>query len=310
MAAPVSGIVTPEAVVLEFETAGMASRLLSGFIDLLAQGALLFGVGIALSFVATVLELGGLGNALFYLTVFLVIFGYPVSQETLWRGRTLGKAALGLRVVTVEGAPIRFRHAAIRAILGLLDKYLLTGAVGIVSLLVTTRNQRLGDLVAGTIVLRERSGAGRPTAVTFPVPYGFEDYVASLDVSRLSHDDYAAVRSFLLRAAGIDPASRYALASRLASSLLGRLHTTPPSGAHPELFLACVASAYQRRSVRPGAPAFASVWGDLGPAGESARGAVRWGPYGGGAPPAAAGGAAAPGGHGSAAVAGGFAAPG
>lgn len=270
------GIVTPEAVVLEFETAGMASRLLATTIDLAIEAAMLFTVLFGLFGLGEVgLELGGLTAALVYFSLFLLLFGYPAFFETLWRGRTPGKAALGLRVVTVEGAPIRFRHAAIRAILGVVDKYLFTGMVGIVSLLVTRRNQRLGDLVAGTIVLRERSGSAAPRAVTFSPPVGLEGYVASLDVGGLGHDDYAAVRSFLIRAAGLTAPARAALAAQLATPLAARLRTTPPAGLPAEVFLACVAAAYQRRDGVASATAtpFTSVWDDdgnaTGPAGRS-----------------------------------------
>lgn len=274
MVAP-SGIVTPEAVVLEFETAGLPSRILAAGIDLLAQGAMLVVfVLAAVGARAAGIELGGFATAFIYLALFFVLFGYPAAMETLWRGRTLGKAALGLRVVTAEGAPIRFRHAAIRAILGLLDKFLLSGAIGVICLLVTSRNQRLGDLVAGTLVLRERSAAKAPSAVTFLPPPGLEGYVAALDVSGLGHEDYAAVRSFLLRATSLAPASRWALGEQLAVPLRHRLRSAPPAGVSPEVFLVCVAAAFQRRnaaipatSPAPTLPTFSSVWAEPSPGG-------------------------------------------
>lgn len=260
-----SGIVTPEAVVLDFETAGLASRLLAATLDAVIELVILFGALFAFFGLSELgVDLSGGAVALLYLLVFMLIFVYPTAFETLWRGRTPGKAALGLRVVTVEGAPVRFRHAAIRAILGLLDKFLLYGLVGVISLLLTRRNQRLGDLVAGTIVLRERSGAKAPSAVVFAAPRGLEGYVASLDVSGLGHGDYAAVRSFLLRAGGLTPEARAPLAAELATPLVARLRTTPPAGVAAETFLACVAAAYQQRNGGPAAarPAYSSVWAD------------------------------------------------
>jgi uncharacterized RDD family membrane protein YckC len=207
-------------------------------------------------------DVGGFGAAFLYVMLFLLVFGYPAAFETMWRGRTPGKAALGLRVVTVEGAPIRFRHAAIRAILGIVDKYLFTGMVGVVSVLVTRRNQRVGDLVAGTIVLRERSGAKAPSAVRFDPPRGLEAFVGSLDVARLGHEDYGTIRSFLLRAPSLSPAARQHLAAQLAAPLVDRLRATPPPGVPPEAFLACVAAAHQQRNApaAPVVPAFSSVW--------------------------------------------------
>ena len=256
------GIVTPEAVVLEFETAGPASRLLAGLIDLVIQVLALMAVSFgAVGINAAGADIGGLGTAAVYVLLFLLIFGYPVVLETVWRGRTIGKAVMGLRVVTVEGAPIGFRHAAIRGILALVDKYaFFSGLLGIVSILVTARNQRLGDLAAGTIVLRERTAAKAPTATTLPIPAGLESYAATLDLGGLSTADYTTVRSFLVRSGSLAPDVRADLARQLAVPVSLRLRTQPPPGVSPELFLQCVAGAVQQRSSGIPAPTVDSVW--------------------------------------------------
>lgn len=258
------GIVTPEAVVLEFETAGLASRLLGAFVDAVIQLVLLFVVLFAAFGLGEAgVDFGGFAAALLYVLVFLLLFGYPTAFETLWRGRTPGKAALGLRVVTIEGGPIRFRHAAVRAILGLFDKYVGSGLVGVVAVLTTRRDQRLGDLVAGTIVLRERSGARAPAAVRFSPPPGLEAFTASLDVARLGHEDYGTIRSFLLRTGSLSPDARAHVASQLAGPIAARLSTSPPAGLPAEVFLVCVAAAHQARHAPPAppaAPGFTSVW--------------------------------------------------
>ena len=158
--AQTSGIVTPEAVVLEFDTAGVGSRMIAEILDLLMQ---LVGAWSrcrsSLSFAVTGgLDLGQtLAVVLTLVLTFLILVGYPIAMETLWNGRTLGKAAMGLRVVTQEGGPIRFRHAAIRGIFGLIEIWIFLGSIAVVAIIFTKRNQRVGDLVAGTIVLRERS---------------------------------------------------------------------------------------------------------------------------------------------------------
>ncbi|HEX2848907.1 MAG TPA: RDD family protein [Acidimicrobiales bacterium] len=291
------GVVTPEAVVLEFETAGVASRLIGGLLDALIQVVLVIAVfaGVGALEGAGV-NLGGVVFALVYVALFLVIFGYPAAFETLWRGRTPGKAALGLRVVTVEGGPIRFRHAAIRAILGLVDKWATQGSVGVLAILLTGRNQRLGDLVAGTLVLRERTGAGRQRAVRFFAPRGLERYVATLDVSGLGNGDYQTVRAFLLRASTLPPAARADLAARLAWPLAQRIHADP-GGLHPEVFLACVAAAVQQRRVPASEPAFTSVWATpfSGVPSWSPSGSAGSAPAPAAVPPAPAGGFAPPG---------------
>ena len=261
-----NGIVTPEAVVLEFETAGVGSRLIAFTIDALIQAALAVAFFVAAALTADVLgSVGWLGAAFIYVAVFLIFLGYTPLFETFWRGRTPGKAALGLRVVTSEGAPVRFRHAAIRGALGLVDFWLLTGGVAVLAILLTRRNQRLGDLVAGTLVLRERTGARALTPVQFSVPHGLEAYAATIDPAGLRSGDYAAVRSFLLRAASLAPAMRDPLARDLAAPLAARLHHQPPPGMPAEAFLRCVAARYQERSAAASAHRAAvmpDVWAD------------------------------------------------
>ena len=162
---------------------------------------------------------------------------------------------MGLRVVTTEGGPVRFRHAAIRAALGMVDFFITSGAAAVISVLATRNNQRLGDLVAGTVVLRERTGLPPPQAAEFSVPPGLESYAASLDVSGMTADDYRAVRAFLLRAPGLDYKVRYQLAIGLADPLSDRVRPMPPAGVHPAWYLICVAAVYQHRTApRPATP--------------------------------------------------------
>jgi uncharacterized RDD family membrane protein YckC len=262
-------LVTPEAVVLSFETAGLGSRVLATLIDLAMQGGVLLLGSIALALLSASATGGTadvVATVLLLLLVTGVLLGYPIAFETLWRGRTPGKAALGLRVVTTEGAPVRFRHAAVRSFLGLIELWATTGSVAVLSVLLTRDNQRLGDLAAGTLVLRERSGAGSPKVAAFPPPYGLEAYTATLDIAGLTPDEYGAVRSFLLRAPSLPPPVRAGLAGELAGTVAARMRHTPPPWLPPEAFLACVAAATQARSAPP-APAVtawseaAAVWG-------------------------------------------------
>jgi uncharacterized RDD family membrane protein YckC len=245
------GIVTPEAVVLEFETAGLASRGLARLIDALIQGVLLFAVIL----VAVGIE-GWAGIALLLSGLAGTIFGYPALCELVMRGRSPGKAALGLRVVTVEGGPIVARHAFTRSALGLIDFLIPPGGlVAVLTSLFSARSQRLGDLVAGTMVLRERSAAPPVAAVWFSPPAGLEGYASTLDVSSVDDVQFGLVRSFLVRVHDLAPEARVALAGRLARPLAASMHHTPPPGVHSELFLVCVAAAHQRRHHRPATPA-------------------------------------------------------
>jgi uncharacterized RDD family membrane protein YckC len=251
------GVVTPEAVLLELDTASVASRSVSALIDVAVMAGTLLAVSLLVALVdGTTAVPGWMSISVLLFTVFLVLFGYPAAAETFWRGRTVGKMALGLRVVTSEGAPIRFRHAAIRSMLGIVDFWLPPGgAVALLAVLGTARDQRLGDLVAGTIVLRERQAGARATALWFLVPAGLESYAASIDTTPMTPAQYQLVRSFLLRTGELTTAARWAHGVEL-SRLLGRhLGHLPPPGLPPEAFLTCAAAMYQRRTVRrpPGA---------------------------------------------------------
>ncbi len=250
-------MVTPEAVALAFSTANVGSRILAFLIDVVIVSVVGFIAILVLVLTDTTLP-DGLATSMLVILVPGWYFGYFAVSETLWRGRTIGKAALGLRVVTKEGGPVRFRHAAVRALLGLVDFALGSGFFAILLILLTRDNQRLGDLVAGTLVLRERSGLPAPAPVSFQVPPGLEPYSATLDVSGLRIEEYQAVRTFLLRAPSLPPGPRRALAVQFADSLVERLRPPPPSGLQPEAFLHCVAAVYQRRQ-RGGAPAFPTV---------------------------------------------------
>ena len=254
-------VVTPEAVRLDFEAAGVGSRALAFLIDSFIVTMLLVLLSLGVALVGTLGEFSTAATVVLIVVVFLLTFGYPVAFETLWRGRSPGKAALGLRVVTVEGAPVRFRHAVIRSALGLIDFFLFFGTPAVVSTLVTKRNQRLGDLVAGTMVLRQRVASTPAQVARFAVPTGLESYAATLDVSGVTAEDYATLRSFLLRALTLRPDVRDQLARKIASGLAAKIAHTPPPNITVEQFLVSLAARYQQRGAAAvgGPPPPASV---------------------------------------------------
>jgi len=238
-------IITPEAVVLDFDRAGVASRTLAMAVDGLALLVMWLLLVLSIGLVAGV---GGVVGALYYvLFSAALLFAWFVGFETLWHGRTPGKAALGLRVVSADGTPERFQQAFLRATVGLVDFLLIpVGCIAVLSVLVSPRDQRLGDLAAGTLVVRERSARSFVAPAVFPPPSGYERYAATLDVGALDAEGYEVIRSFLLRTAELAPHARDHLAVRLANPLALRMHHTPPQFLHPQAFLLCVASAWQQ----------------------------------------------------------------
>jgi uncharacterized RDD family membrane protein YckC len=277
------GIVTPEAVLLEFEPARLGTRTLGLGVDLAIQFAALLAVLFALGAVSAATDVSStVGIILVTILVFLIILGYPALTETFLGGRTVGMMAVGLRVVTKEGAPERFRHAAIRSALMLVDFWLAFGGIGAITMLCTQDSQRLGDLAAGTLVLRERSGAMAAQPITFMPPPGWEPYAASLDPGQVNEEQYGLVRSFLLRVHELSPGARHHLSVKLADGMARTMRHQAPPGVHPEPFLICVAAAYQRLH-SGGNPA----WGPNGPMGAYAPvpAAGTWGQPAPGQPP-------------------------
>jgi uncharacterized RDD family membrane protein YckC len=252
-------VVTPEAVVLQLPRAGPGSRILARGLDLIIQSALILLFLIA---AAVLLRGSGQSTGIIVLSVVLplVIFGYPAILEGFWRGRTYGKAAFHLRVLTTDGEPIRFRHAAIRSFLWVVDGLMLGPLIGVLALVLTRDTVRLGDLAAGTMVVTEGTGASMPSAVAFWPPPGYEGYVATLDVSGLASADYELVRRYLLRAWELTPQARDHLATEVARPVAAKVRQGVPPGWHPGLFLECVAAAYQLRNGVVARTAVPSGW--------------------------------------------------
>lgn len=242
------GIVTPDAVVLDLETAGFASRVLAGLIDVAAM------IGIYLVFMIAAFVVVGSSDESTVTTIaivvsFALLFLYPIVFETLMRGRTPGKAALRLRAVTVEGAPIDLRDAVLRSMGGVVDKLLPPGGItGALFVLFTPRNQRVGDLIAGTIVIRDPQQYTPAPALWFPVPYGLEQYATTIDPTAITVEQYTVVRAFLTRVAALAPHVRYAIALDLADRLAATIRHERNPNVAPEAFLLCAMARYQRRA--------------------------------------------------------------
>jgi hypothetical protein len=175
-------------------------------------------------------------------------------METTTRGRSLGKLALGLRVVREDGGPVRFRHSFVRALLGVVEIWLSFGSIALIASLSSRQGRRLGDQLAGTFVVRERVPvAGHPVA---PMPPALAGWAAGLDLSRLPDDLALAARQFLTRAGELSPAAREDMGSRIASAVAAVTAPAPPTGTPPWAFLAAVLAERRRRELaRMGVPA-------------------------------------------------------
>jgi len=238
-------LVTPEAVLLELPTAGVATRAFARLLDLVLQfvfamivvtgASMLFPVGLSPQLAVIVLSF----------TTLLVL---PILVEVLWRGRSPGKALFGLRVVGADGAPEAPRQAVVRGLVALVDLYLCVGALAIGGAALSQRSQRPGDMAAGTVVIRgPRGEAPVRVPIAFHPPVGYEAYVASLDVGMLGDGDFSLIREFLLRTSELSSERRRELGFELAEGVRRRVRHNLPTQIDPELWLICVASAYQLR---------------------------------------------------------------
>lgn len=260
-------LVSPDAVALDLDVATVGSRGIAYLLDLaLYLTVLLILLLVQLAFTDGAWLTTGAGVAIGLLLTFTWQFGYPVAFETLWRGRTLGKAAMGLRVVTVEGAPVGVRHATIRAATATFELLATSGLLASLSSFWSPRGQRLGDLAAGTVVVRERRLAPQPQALTFPPPRGSEGWVASVDVSRIGAREYALLRDTVRRLPELKEPARSVTADRVAGLLVPRIAPLPPPGVPTEVVLQALAAAVQHGSGGPASSAPGSL-GRPAPAG-------------------------------------------
>jgi uncharacterized RDD family membrane protein YckC len=237
-------IPTPEGVELQLVLAGLGSRLVATIVDVLIKGAVLLALWL-IGDAAGGDEAGGFLVAGLLVASFFVSFGYDVAFETLASGRTPGQRAAGLRVVRLGGEPVGFVASAVRNLLRLVDGLPGIYAVGAVSVLFSRRNQRLGDLAAGTLVVRERR-APLPVARPAAPDFALADRYAAWDVSGVTSFELVTVRRFLERRWQLDPAARGRLGWELAERLRPKVAGAPPD-LHPEQFLEALAEAKASR---------------------------------------------------------------
>lgn len=256
-------ISTPEGVELELTLAGIGSRFTASLIDHAIQAALVIA-SIALFAQVGDAERAGvqvgadagasdaLGVAIITVWSFLVFLAYDILFEVRGGGRTPGKRLTGLRVVRTSGRPVGFVTSAIRNVLRAIDILPAFYGVAFATMFGTAKNQRLGDIAAGTIVVRERTGGrGRKApavdaeaGASEPAPRGD---VAEWDVSAVSAEDVATVRRFLERRAQLTSEARRSLARDLAGRLRPKV-AGAPADLDPEAFLRAVSDAKAARA--------------------------------------------------------------
>jgi uncharacterized RDD family membrane protein YckC len=239
-------IVTGEAVALDVRPAGFVLRAAGSAIDLIAY----FGFYIALVLLVIPLLVealdisDGVIAAVAIVMLVLAIVVAPLTVEVLSHGKSLGKLAIGSRIVRDDGGAIGFRHSFIRALTGVLEIFMTFGGIAIIVSLLNSRSKRLGDLLAGTYSQYERvSSAERPV---FGVPQALQEWSVTADVARMPDRLSRRIAAFLHQAPKLTPQTRTRVSSELAVE--ASPYVSPlPEFVDAELFLAAVAAVRRDR---------------------------------------------------------------
>ncbi len=243
----------PEGLALNYTLAGLGSRFLADLVDV-AIRIVVLGAVIAL------LELAGAPSTVVLIVLivgaFLALFAYDVAFEVWAAGRTPGKRWNGLRVLMASGQPVTFGPSAVRNLMRVIDIWATAMVVGSVSIVVTQRNQRLGDLAGGTIVVRERRAGsirfGRTTQVSAasfapstaaPSTSERAAVPAGIDVTAITTSELSAVRDFLSRRDRLSGEARARVADTLATTLSPKVGGLPPGRIGAERLLETIAAA-------------------------------------------------------------------
>lgn len=240
-------ILTGEAVALDVQPVGYFLRALGVFIDMLIGVVLLF---LYVLLVTWLIAIGAVDESTLTIATIavlvLVLVAIPTVVETLSRGRSIGKLAVGGRIVRTDGGATGFRHAFIRALVGVFELWFTLGAVAALVGAFTPRSQRLGDLMAGTY--SERTRTPRLPAADFSVPPPLLEWAAVADVGRLPERLSRRLAQFASSAPNMEPSARVRVAASLAQE--AARHVSPVPAADPETLIRAVVAVRRQRELR------------------------------------------------------------
>lgn len=248
---------TGEAVALELPIARIPTRVAAFLLDLVVQIVIA-----VLLIVLTALVIRPNDTAVLQtivtVVIVVVLVGYPAIMETLLVGRTLGKLALGLRVVRAgDAGPIDFRQALIRALSAAIVDFWALGGCGSVALVVSLCSpnaRRVGDVLADTVVIHDTARVPIPRHAV-PAPW-LAGWVASLDVAAVPDHLALQVREYLMRYYALTPAVQHDLGTTLTAAVCGYLRIPVPPAIAPIDFLHAVSAERQRRALAQATRAF------------------------------------------------------
>jgi uncharacterized RDD family membrane protein YckC len=242
---------TPEQTSIEFPLAGIGSRFLAVLIDTLIQGAVafaLFLIFLSISFALpgvfrnSSATAGVWVTAILIMAFFLLEYGYFILFESIWNGQSPGKRLTHLRVIKDSGQPITAIDAVARNLLRIIDQLPFAYGIGVLCAWISPQSKRLGDYVAGTVVVHEKPFATVAPQWDAPTQAATHQYGAN----RLTPEEFALVETFLSRRSALDPGVRYDTAAGILRRLESKL-TLPPERPSAEKLLEEISR--ERRSV-------------------------------------------------------------
>lgn len=244
---------TPENISVSYGVAGIGSRFLAGIIDTLLIGLIYFVLLFAVAYANSVMdEWSSVFVAIVVIVMFLITWGYYILFELLWNGQSPGKRLIGLRVVHTGGRPISFIGSAIRNLVRVVDFLPSMYALGVVTMFIDARSRRLGDLAAGTLVIKEErvvtleSLTSNQNNAKYLLPLKPGEPIPPLElqhVDQLKMEEFELIHDFLTRRSHLSSSSRARLASQLAQLVSERLQL--PQTNIPEAMLEYVATQYR-----------------------------------------------------------------
>jgi len=257
MQSPDYSISTPENVDLHLELAGIGNRVLASMIDTIISWTAIIGIALVFLIVGIILEqtIPGLPRntiltvmaMILMFIAFIIMFAYNIFFEGVWQGQTPGKKIARIRVIETNGQPVGWAAVCIRNLVRLLDTGLLL--IGLLAMLIDKNERRLGDLAAGTLVIRERTtdlATGDIKLLTSAQPDSL------LDIGRVTPEEYDLLARFLKRRITLSPTHRPVVAKKLETYFREKLGEVPGGEVksdNAESFLEKVFLSYQARGL-------------------------------------------------------------
>lgn len=254
-------VYTPEAISISYLVAGIGSRFAAALLDIIIEVVLLIVILVGGAELGPFSSAGPTVATILTITLlFLLLWGYYLLFEAFWNGQTPGKSALRIRVIKTSGHPIGFTESAIRNLLRVVDWLPSFYALGVITMFIDRESRRLGDLAAGTVVVkvpkRVRPSTDLPQAAAptrFVSPRGTTDPDEALwNLRALTPTDISLAERFLDRVAALPMDARQRVGDQIASNVAARIGARDQSD--PAVFLRRVLELQRSEEAEPPNP--------------------------------------------------------